>query len=99
MENASRIEAYGSVAHEIGHHLNKHSLSDQILEIEERDADFFMGFILYKANFSEGEIRDFLKKMPKKGGSSFDEKRFNTVLEGFKKSESVVVFKGLSDPV
>lgn len=95
VENASRIEVYGSVAHEVGHHLNKHSLKPEVQEIEEREADFFMGFVLFKANFSEGEIRDFLKKMPKIEGSRFDERRYNNVIEGFKKSETAIKLKGL----
>ncbi len=95
LERASRIEAYASVAHEIGHHVNRHSLKAQVLEIEEREADFFMGFILFKANFSEGEIRDQLIKMPKIEGSRFDEARYKTVMEGFKKSETAIKLKGL----
>jgi hypothetical protein len=95
LENANRIEAYGSVAHEIGHHLNGHSLKSELKDIEEKEADFFMGFILYKANFSEGEIRDFLSKMPKIEGTSLDETRYKTVIEGFKKSETAIKLKGL----
>lgn len=95
LEEANRIEAYASVAHEIGHHLNEHSLKAEFIESEEKEADFFMGFILFKANFSEGEIRSFLTKMPKKENSGFDEDRFKTVMEGFKKSENAIRLKGM----
>ncbi len=95
LENANRIETYGSVAHEIGHHLNEHSLKPEVQEIEEKEADFFMGFILYKANFSEGEIRNFLRKTPKTESSGFDEERFKNVMAGFEKSASLIKFKGL----
>ena len=33
--------------------------------------------------------------MPKVDGRSFDEVRYNTVMEGYKKSESMIIFKGL----
>ena len=98
LEKASRIEAYASVAHEIGHHLNKHSLTPELQKIEEKEADFFMGYVLYKLenpNYSEGEIRDLLIKMPKIDISGFDESRYKTVIEGYEKSESLLIFKGL----
>jgi len=45
-ENATPVMRLASIAHEIGHHVNRHYLTDEYHEIEEREADEFMGFVL-----------------------------------------------------
>jgi hypothetical protein len=43
-----RALAYGLLAHEIGHHVNSHTFNPLFREKEELEADFFMGYALYK---------------------------------------------------
>lgn len=98
LEREGRIEAYGAVAHEIGHHLNNHTLKPEHKATEEKEADFFMGFILSKLerpSYSEGEIRDLLTQLPKIEGTGFDEVRYKTVMDGFEKSKTALKLKGL----
>jgi hypothetical protein len=44
----SKLEVYAALAHEIGHHLNEHKLTDERRVFEELEADQFMGFVLGK---------------------------------------------------
>ena len=95
LEKATRIEAYGAVAHEIGHHIGGHALTPERIEIEENEADYFMGFIFYKANFSKEQIRSFLGNMPKIHGRGVDEMRYKTIMDGYKKAENYLKFKSI----
>ena len=95
LEKANDIEAFGTVAHEIGHHISEHTLRPDLASKEEQEADFFMGFVFYKKNFTIRAIRNFIAGMPKTEGEGLNELRFETVMAGYKKAEKYLSFKSI----
>lgn len=86
IQKATKIEVFGALAHEIGHHANQHSFDPGLRKTEETEADQFMGYILSLKGFSRPDIEALLKKMP----SSYDipaEERLQAVWEGFGRAE------------
>ncbi len=45
---ATKLEVYAAFAHEIGHHVNEHTISEASRKGEEWEADYFMGYVLAK---------------------------------------------------
>ena len=46
VEKSTPLEVMGALAHEVGHHANAHILNQERRNIEEIEADGFMGFVL-----------------------------------------------------
>ncbi|HHS95673.1 MAG TPA: hypothetical protein ENJ45_03715 [Phaeodactylibacter sp.] len=96
IHGAGRIERIGTIAHEMAHHLNHHQLSPERRKVEEAEADFFMGFILSKSNFSKQEIKAFLAKMPLSGDRGFNAARYKNVMKGYQKGEASLMLSTLA---
>lgn len=62
LERATNLQAYASVAHEVGHHVNNHSLRAELQTSEEEEANMFMGFVLYRKGFPAGALSDIFPK-------------------------------------
>ncbi len=62
LERATELQAYASVAHEIGHHVNGHTLQPGLKPVEEAEANLFMGYVLARKNFPEQALRDFFSR-------------------------------------
>lgn len=100
---ANYLEAYASVAHEIGHLVNKHTFSPEHAKQESTEADLFMGFILAKAqdrkkgkqHYSKQDIISYFKRKPNASchGHSASNKIEN-ILKGFKQAEDHRKIKG-----
>lgn len=92
-ENASPLTRLASVAHEVGHHVNMHRMTGEYREIEEREADEFMGFVLGMKNIPPRSVsidlapRFFL-------ASSYD--RVSVILRGYTKAEKTLVISALA---
>jgi hypothetical protein len=95
VEKGSRIEVYGALAHEIGHHVNLHGLKDADRKNEESEADFFMGYFFGKKGFQKPEVEAFLQKMPSSYSISYNE-RLKIVMSGYEKANRAIKLKGLS---
>ena len=93
-QRASRIQVYASLAHEIGHHANNHTLREANRATEESEADFFMGYILSKKSFSTGEIPQLLQGMPSSYGITA-ERRMKSILDGYHKADRSLLLKSL----
>jgi hypothetical protein len=96
IQKATPIDVYGALAHEIGHHVNGHTLTADRRQIEESEADFFMGYVLFKlkakTTFDKSRIEAFLQKMP--SATSLSERR-EAVFSGFDKADHSLQFKSL----
>jgi len=64
IEKHNTLEVFATLAHEIGHHALGHTFSAERREIEELEADRFMGFVLSNKGFSMPDIGWFLEKWP-----------------------------------
>lgn len=88
LEKASPAVAFASVAHEIGHHASLHLLTADRRQIEESEADFFMGYVMGMKAFDE---RVFSGELLEKGiFGNAPETRLPTILKGFKKAENAL---------
>lgn len=94
VQKASKIEIFGALAHEIGHHANAHTFDPALRKTGEAEADQFMGYILCLKGFSRPDIEAFVKKTP----SSYDipaEERLPAVWEGFSRAERALQISSL----
>ncbi|MFT4665548.1 MAG: hypothetical protein ACI8YQ_000725 [Polaribacter sp.] len=87
-ERASDMAKIGMTAHEMAHHLNKHSLTADRHEKEEAEADFFMGFVLAKIKFNKEDVRAFVTKWPASDDMGFNQKRYKNIIAGFDKGKA-----------
>ncbi len=71
-ETADTLLRYAAFAHEIGHHLAKHSLTPALKHIEEQEADFFMGYILSMKNFPFRQVQKQLPDFFTKSSGEYD---------------------------
>ncbi len=94
VEKNSELEVIGALAHEIGHHANAHTFSDERRKTEELEADHFMGYVLSKKGFPKPDIEAFLKKMPSSYEVIFEERRL-AVWQGFERADWAMQIKGL----
>ncbi len=94
VEKSTPIEVIGALAHEIGHHANVHSLSAERRNVEEIEADQFMGYVLSKKGFPKVDIEAFFKKTPSSYGVTFEERRA-AVWQGFDRADRAMQIKGL----
>lgn len=92
--------AFGVVAHEIGHHLNGHSLdgigSRQEKEIE---ADEFAGFVMRKAGATLAEAQNIFSFMNETEGPPthpVKKKRYEAIKRGWDKAAGIVSYETLS---
>ncbi len=86
-ESASNIEKIGMTAHEMAHHLNRHSLTADRHEKEEAEADFFMGFVLAKTKFNKEDIRSFVRNKPASDHMGFNQERYENIIAGYDKGK------------
>jgi hypothetical protein len=93
IQKASSLEAYGSLAHEIGHHVNNHILTDEHRIKEELEADQFMGYVLSKLMKGEPNFDVFIKKMPSSYAVINHEERIKAINEGTKKAKNALLIK------
>lgn len=94
IQRATRTQVYASLAHEIGHHANEHTLRDANRAVEESEADFFMGYILSKKVIPKETIPQLLQEL----SSSYDiaiERRLKSVFDGYHKADQALMIKSL----
>lgn len=92
LEKTTPTLAYASVAHEIGHHANLHKLTADRREIEEREADVFMGFVLGMKNVPQGKL---LATLQSEGVFGLQNTRTTAIAEGYEKAEKSLKISGL----
>lgn len=86
--------AYGILAHEIGHHLQRHrdSGGSRISRRdEELDADWYAGYLLNRMSADLEEAKEFLASVPVKGNSDYPDRetRLAQVTNGWIQSNEV----------
>ncbi len=95
LEKASPLEAHASVAHEIGHHVNGHTLLPERSEIEEAEADRFLGFVLSRVGFGPGQVRELFTDGGLLATSGPPKKRLAAVQQGQRNSEIALEINSL----
>jgi hypothetical protein len=90
--NNDKYSAVFIIAHEVGHHLNGHTISsnnENILDLQkqELESDYFAGFIMFRLGATENDIIKTINKFsePDNDFSSHpkNHKRINYALKGF----------------
>jgi hypothetical protein len=106
IQHAKRIHVYAALAHEIGHHAHEHTLLDTDRDVEESEADFFMGYILSKKGFEimgsgsvggsnyQESYSKLLEKLPSSYGID-DQRRLKSILVGYHKADQSLTIKSL----
>ena len=94
IQRATRVQVYASLAHEIGHHANEHTLHDAHRDLEESEADFFMGYMLSKKGIPKDTIRELLRNMSSSYGIAL-ERRLKSVLDGYHKADQSLMIRSL----
>lgn len=93
IEKATRLSVYAALAHEIGHHANEHTLTDVLREVEELEADEFMGYALAKLK-GIGSLQETQKMKddlpPSYPSVLTDEKRQKAREKGWKRAETAL---------
>ncbi len=92
-ENATPLMRLTSFAHEIGHQVNEHHFTPASRELEEREADVFMGFILGMKNMPPQYIRMELDSSVFVA-SAYD--RMQALLQGYEKSAKTLKIASLA---
>jgi len=94
---ASTLEAFASVAHEVGHLVNKHTLEAENSKKESAEADLFMGFVLAQAQerkYSKIDVIAYFKSNTKASCCSKDSSdRLGNILKGFEKGDNHITVK------
>ncbi|MCB9330860.1 MAG: hypothetical protein H6574_07260 [Lewinellaceae bacterium] len=95
LERATDLQAYSGVAHEIGHHVNNHSLQAEFQAGEEDEANLFMGYVLSRKGFQNTALPFIFGR----DGHQFSHVWSNNWLEsaqkGLKKHEDALQVEGL----
>lgn len=106
IQRATRIQIYAALAHEIGHHANEHTLLDANRDMEESEADFFMGYILSKKGFEimgsgliggsnyQESFSKLFEKLPSSYGID-EQRRLKIILAGYHKADQSLTIKSL----
>jgi tetratricopeptide (TPR) repeat protein len=90
--NNDKYSAVFIIAHEVGHHLNGHTIpstNENILDLQkqELESDYFAGFIMFRLGATENDIIKTINKFPEPDNdfSSHpkNHKRINYALKGF----------------
>ncbi len=92
-ETATPLYRLASLAHEIGHHANLHRLSEAYREIEEREADKFMGFILAMKNVTPRSISVELASIGKFDVPTYNRK--SVIMQGYEIAEKSLKISGM----
>jgi hypothetical protein len=95
VEKNAAMDVYAALAHEIGHHVNKHSLENDRKIMEESEADFFMGYVLSKKGVQKSAIVAILNKFALTSGISVSDRQ-PSVFDGFDKATRAVELNGLA---
>ena len=94
IQKATEIDVFGALSHEIGHHLNEHTLTEARRKVEELEADYFVGYIFSKKGYSKLPVNAFLQRM----SSSYNIaklERQNMIYTGFEVSDRSLEVKSL----
>lgn len=86
-EQTDETYRYAILAHEIAHHIYKHTLKTERRANEEAEADDYMGFAL----FFVGRARVLVEQLPNRFPSAFGEDkatRLATIMRGYNRAES-----------
>lgn len=99
-ETATPLMRLASFAHEIGHHVNFHRLSTAYKEIEEKEADVFMGYILGMKNIPPRIISVDPESIGLFDAMTYEDipeyNRGAAVLEGHQKTEKALRIESLA---
>ena len=83
------------LAHEVGHHINGHTLSEKISQydnrLQELEADEFAGFVLSKLGADLKEVEDIFSNLGEDGDDTYRShpnktRRLNAINKGFEKA-------------
>lgn len=88
IEKNNTLEVFGMLAHEIGHHAFAHTFHAERREMEEMEADMFMGFVLSNKGFRLPDIEWFLEKWPSPQEASTTQRQM-AVREGEEMAERI----------
>lgn len=99
--NANYLEAFASVAHEVGHLLNNHTFKPENTKKESAEADRFTGFILAKAQdrgdvikYTREDVIAYFKSKPNSSCYGHDSSsKIENILTGFNQAENHVKAK------
>ena len=100
IEKATRASVYAALAHEIGHHVSEHRLTAAMRNVEELEADEFMGYVLQKLNgFGALEMaQKTIDILPTSYPSVISpEKRREAIKTGWQRAESLLIIKKQGD--
>ncbi len=100
IQKANAVAVYSALAHEIGHHVNGHTLNGENTLSEESEAYFFMGYVLSKKGFPQQflllELARTSEGSTKSNGAGDDNlKHKKTVLDGFNKATRAMQINAL----
>lgn len=89
------VAIYGALAHEVGHHINNHTLLPENRLREEWEADNYMGYFLSKRGFSRDAVAAFTQQLPS-SYATLGAQRTEAAMEGFDKAERALRYKSLA---
>ncbi len=99
-ETATPLMRLASFAHEIGHHVNLHRLTKAYHDIEEPEADAFMGFVLGGKNIPSKMVRQQPELIGLFDALIYDEHstydRISAVLQGFSNIEKALKMEAMA---
>ena len=100
IEKSTRLAVYTALAHEIGHLVNEHTLTNEVRGAEEFEADIFVGYVLAKIKnvSSLQKAQKIVELLPTSYPSvSTAEKRRKAVEIGWKRAENLLIIKKSGD--
>lgn len=99
IENTDLTYRYAILAHEIGHHINGHQLTPLRREVEEYEADYYMGYALFRVGRPRNLVATLASRYPAVfSGDSVQ--RQADILRGYDKAEASILAEpkaGLAD--
>jgi hypothetical protein len=94
VEKNAAMDVCAALAHEIGHHINKHTLKNARKTTEESEADFFMGYVLSKKGVLKPTIDAILNTFALTSGVPINDRQ-QSVFDGFDKATRAIEIVGL----
>lgn len=99
IENTDLTYRYAILAHEIGHHVNGHQLTPARREVEEYEADCYMGYALFRVGRPRNLVATLASRYPA-AFSGDSVQRQADILRGYDKAEASILAEpkaGLAD--